>query len=486
MKSLHYRFPLVVVLLVSLVVGGCCAHDYGDALDKCLLFFEGQRSGKLPASQRMTWRKDSALQDGRYLGVDLVGGYYDTGDNVKFGFPMAFTTTVLAWSIIEFGKEIGEQLDHAKEALRWATDYLLKATSETNKIYIQVGDPYADHNCWERPEDMDTLRTVYAVDTNKHGSEVAAEMAAALAAASIVFKSSDPSYSNMLLERSYQVFDFADKYRGSYSDNSSLGVWVCPFYCDGNGYEDELVWGAAWIYKASNNTWYWNYVMENIGQLESQEFGWDNKEAGIRVLIYKDLIASNDSNSNDLIAKAEDFACAVLPESPWKNVNYSAGGLLVKPGGSNMQNVAALSFLLLVLARDLSSQNNFVRCDSAVAYPNRLVEVAKSQTDYMLGSNPLQMSYMVGYGQKFPQRIHHRGSSLPSIDQHPGRIGCQDGKPYFESEGANPNLLVGAIVGGPNITDAYADSRSEFVESEPTTYINAPMVGVFAYFKANG
>ncbi|KAL4564621.1 hypothetical protein LXL04_028687 [Taraxacum kok-saghyz] len=28
--------------------------------------------------------------------VDLVGGYYDAGDNVKFGFPMAFTTTMLS------------------------------------------------------------------------------------------------------------------------------------------------------------------------------------------------------------------------------------------------------------------------------------------------------------------------------------------------------------------------------------------------------
>ncbi|KAL4564636.1 hypothetical protein LXL04_028703 [Taraxacum kok-saghyz] len=35
--------------------------------------------------------------------VDLVGVYYDAGDNVKFGFPMAFTTTMLSWSVIEFG-----------------------------------------------------------------------------------------------------------------------------------------------------------------------------------------------------------------------------------------------------------------------------------------------------------------------------------------------------------------------------------------------
>ena len=48
------------------------SHDYGDALTKSILFFEGQRSGKLPSTQRMTWRKDSGLQDGFQIGVSLV------------------------------------------------------------------------------------------------------------------------------------------------------------------------------------------------------------------------------------------------------------------------------------------------------------------------------------------------------------------------------------------------------------------------------
>lgn len=45
------------------------SHNYADALSKCLMFFEGQRSGKLPPSQRITWRKDSGLKDGSDVGV---------------------------------------------------------------------------------------------------------------------------------------------------------------------------------------------------------------------------------------------------------------------------------------------------------------------------------------------------------------------------------------------------------------------------------
>lgn len=72
-------------------------------------------------------------------------------------------------------------------------------------MWAQVADANLDHKCWERPEDMDTPRTVYKVSTQNPGSDVAAETAAALAAASIVFKNSDPSYSQKLLQTAMKV-----------------------------------------------------------------------------------------------------------------------------------------------------------------------------------------------------------------------------------------------------------------------------------------
>ncbi|KAH7686828.1 Glycoside hydrolase family 9 protein [Dioscorea alata] len=449
-------------------------HDYADALMKSILFFEGQRSGKLPSTQRLTWRKDSALQDGHDMGVDLVGGYYDAGDNLKFGFPMAFTMTLLAWSMIEFGEYLGPEFGHASEALQWGTDYLLKATAEANKVYVQVGDPYADHNCWERPEDMDTARTVVYVDAQHPGSEVAAETAAALAAASIALRASQSDYADKLLQRSIQVFDFATKYRGSYND--SVGRWVCPFYCDFSGYEDELIWGAAWLFKATKNVQYLNFAVINGRKpVWPAEFGWDDKHAGISVLLSKD--------STEYYNKAEDFVCNTIPQSPTRTLKYSPGGLMFKPGGSNMQNPTSISFLLLVLSRYYGQQN--FNCGSVQVNPSTLVKVAKSQVDYILGDNPLQMSYMVGYGAKFPQRIHHRGSSLPSKDTHPIGFKCKEGTPYFQSTNPNPNLLTGALIGGPEPNDAFFDNRSDFAHLEPTTYLVAPIVGVLAYFKDN-
>ncbi|GAB2227715.1 hypothetical protein Droror1_Dr00009542 [Drosera rotundifolia] len=68
------------------------------------------------------------------------------------------------------------------------------------------------------------------------------------------------------------------------------------------------------------------------------------------------------------------------------------------------------------------------------------------QVDYILGSNPVSMSYMVGNGPKYPGKIHHRGSSLPSISAHPDKIQCSSEFSFMNSQSPNPNVLVGAIV----------------------------------------
>ncbi|KAK9665655.1 hypothetical protein RND81_14G126800 [Saponaria officinalis] len=484
----------LVLLIISLMIiktsFAIMKHDYGDALSKSILFFEGQRSGKLPPSQRMSWRRDSALRDGFQMinkkQIDLVGGYYDAGDNVKFNFPMAFSTTMLAWSVIEFRDLMDSDLEPALDAIKWATDYFLKCTSVPGVVFAQVGEGQADHNCWERPEDMDTPRTVFAVNTTSPGSEVSGEIAAALAASSMALRVSNRVYAARLLSRARTVFKFADTYQGSYND--SLGMWICSFYCDYSGYQDELLWAATWIYRASKLPFYANYVMNNIHKLEPpysggsfSEFGWDSKHAGINVLASKMDLAPR----NQFINNANKFICSVLPESPSNIVSYSPGGLMFKVGGSNMQHAISLSFLLIIHARFSSRTRRVITCGNVVVNPSRLLKIARQQVDYILGENPLNMSYMVGYGNKFPRKIHHRGSSLPSIRDHPSKIECRGGSEYFGRSDPNPNVLVGAVVGGPNIKDEYEDLRADFVHSEPTTYINAPLVGLLAFFKGH-
>ena len=70
--------------------------------------------------------------------VDLVGGYYDAGDNIKFGFPMAFTTKMLAWSVVEFSDLMGDELENAKATIPCVTNDFLKPTAESNIVFVQV------------------------------------------------------------------------------------------------------------------------------------------------------------------------------------------------------------------------------------------------------------------------------------------------------------------------------------------------------------
>ena len=52
-------------------------YNLNEVLEKSILFYEAQRSGKLPASNRIPWRGDSALNDRGSNGEDLTGGWYD-------------------------------------------------------------------------------------------------------------------------------------------------------------------------------------------------------------------------------------------------------------------------------------------------------------------------------------------------------------------------------------------------------------------------
>ena len=75
-------------------IKGTGKYNYGEALQKSLLFYELQRSGELPEVVRCNWRGDSCLHDGSDVGVDLTGGWFDAGDHVKFNLPMAYSAAM--------------------------------------------------------------------------------------------------------------------------------------------------------------------------------------------------------------------------------------------------------------------------------------------------------------------------------------------------------------------------------------------------------
>ncbi|KAG0452700.1 hypothetical protein HPP92_025092 [Vanilla planifolia] len=464
---------------------GEVTQKYADALSVALQFLQVQKAGKL-VNNKILWRGDSALNDGSDAGLDLSKGMYDAGDHMKFGFPMAFTATVLSWSILEYGDQMSavKQLDSAQDSLKWITDFLINAHPSDNVLFIQVGDPDIDHKCWQRPEEMKEKRPLLQINNKKPGTEVAAETAAAMAAASLVFKSINSSYSDLLLQHAKKLFTFANDHKISYT----VSFPDLQKYYNSTGYKDELLWAASWLYHATRDQQYLSYITVENGESYADWgrptwFSWDDKRSGTQVLLSRLNIFGTKESTNaenkglQMYQKtAEAIMCGLLPDSPTATSSRTDGGLIWIDKWNALQHPVAASFLA-VLYSDymMTSRTPSFSCNGVTFSSSDLRSFAMSQADYILGNNPMEMSYLVGYGDKYPQQVHHRGASIP-VNANTGCEGFQ----WLKSTEPNPNVAVGALVGGPFKNDSYIDNRNNSMQSEPTTYNSAVLVGLLS------
>ncbi len=427
--------------------------NYAEALQKSLYFYDAQRSGRLPENFRVPWRGDSALNDGNDVGVDLTGGYYDAGDGVKFALPMAGAMTLLAWGGIEFpaGYEKSGQMDYLLDAVRWGADWLMKAHPKPEVFYGQVGRGDLDHAFWGAPEAMQMPRPAFRIDADQPGSDLAGEAAAALAATSILFKKSDPDYAARCLDHARQLFAFADRRRGVYSDAISDAR---AYYNSFSGYQDELAWAAAWLAKATGQADYLakaekifrdSLAPTNWHGTQS----WDDKKYGAAILLVQ-------LTGKEEYEKAVDGWLKFWTGQGGDHVPTTPGGLAWLDQWGSLRYAANTAFLALIYA-DMPG----------VKQAARDREFAARQIRYMLGDNPRRSSYVVGFGSNPPLRPHHRAASGV------GDIG---------DPGPNRHVLYGALVGGPNAPDdnAYLDDRGNYVTNEVALDYNAGFTGALA------
>jgi hypothetical protein len=437
--------------------GGGGMFNYGEALQKALFFYEAQRSGDLPADYRVNWRGDSAMRDGADVGVDLTGGYYDAGDHVKFTLPMTSSMTLLAWGLVQYPDAYARsgQLDRIREAVRWGTDWIIKAHPEPNVFYGQVGRGDLDHAVWVAPELMTMPRPAFRLDPSKPGSEVAAEAAASLAAASIAFRTADPTYSATLLRHARELYAFADTYRGRYSDSIPDAA---GYYNSYSGYDDELVWGAAWLYKATGEASYLGkaeslYAARFAGQTMTWTHSWDDKRYGSAVLL------AGLTGRAGYKADAERYLdyWSVGIDGGRTRITYTPGGLAFLSGWGSLRYASTTAFMALLYG------------DTVRDPGGRYRDFATRQINYVLGNNPRNSSYVVGFGNNPPRNPHHRAAS-----------GVWDGN--VSNPTPNRHVLYGALVGGPESasdTD-YHDDRANYISNEVALDYNAGFTGALA------
>lgn len=85
----------------------------------------------------------------------------------------------------------------------------------------------------------------------------------------------------------------------------------------------------------------------------------------------------------------------------------------------------------------------------------------------------MKMSYMVGFGDNYPTQVHHRSASIPWDGQY---YSCEEGDKWLNSKEPNPNVLLGAMVAGPDEFDNFTDDRGKPLFSEPSIASNAGLV----------
>jgi len=470
--------------------------NYADALSRSLLFYEAQRSGRLPASNRVSWRRDSALGDAtarldannngvleasETITRDLSGGYYDAGDRMKYAYPMASAMTMLSWGVKQFESAYSRsgQLEEARAAIRWGTDWLLKAhetsgvgaSQQTVRFWAQVGRSNTDHNTWSDDLHIASPRPAYALDATHPGSDLAASAAAALASASIVFRSTDSAYANTLLDNARALYRFAYTVPGVYSQS----IPDAASAYGSSGANDDLAWGAIWLHRAvgaaGGNTqetqgWAANQTYLGIARAKNPGLGtwtqsWGDQEYGTAV-----LLAQADPTYNRAAVEGWLDHWTVRGGG---GVPYTSGGLAFLNGWGSLRYAANTAFLAAVSG------------DTITDHGGRYSGFAKRQADYILGDNPRGSSYMVGFGAVSSRNPHHAHAHLNGNPAYTGSNGWD----LFNANTPSQNLLVGALVGGPGSRDDfdYVDTIKDYQRNEVALDYNAAFTGLLAYLQ---
>ncbi|TDC72949.1 endoglucanase [Micromonospora sp. KC606] len=437
------------------------AFNYAEALQKSMFFYEAQQSGKKPAWNRVSWRGDSALTDGADVGLDLSGGWYDAGDHVKFGFPMAFSATMLAWGAVEYrdGYVAAGQLPHLLNNLRFVNDYFIRAHPAPNVLYGQVGKGDDDHKWWGPAEVMPMARPAYKIDASCGGADLAGETAAAMAASSMVFRPTDAAYADKLLTHARQLYTFADTVRKNYHECITDAT---NFYRSWSGWQDELVWGAIWLHRATGDAAHLAKAESEYDRLNTENqsatrsykwtIAWDNKQFGAYVLLAN--LTGKQKYVDDANRWLDYWTVGVNGEK----VRYSPGGMAVLDTWGALRYAANTAFAALVYSDRTTDATRKARYH----------DFAVRQINYALGDNPRKSSYVVGFGANPPKNPHHRtahgswwdSSKVPAETRH---------------------VLYGALVGGPSSPDdAYTDNRDDYVMNEVATDYNAGFTSALA------
>ena len=420
--------------------------NYYEALAMSLYMYDANACGSGISDGPLTWRGDCHTYDstasvGSLDGslksavdpdgdgkVDVSGGFHDAGDHIKFNLTIGFGISGLALSEY-LNPGIYEKAgckDHLIYELKWGADYLMKTTfldgsGNVAAIAHVVANGGEDHAIWSSPEVQTYARPIYWLTANKNNSAVCCEMAAGLAGTAYIVKDSDPDYAAKCIKYAKALLEFGQKHVGN------EGGGLADFYGTEAQYQDEEAMAQAWLWvcgegekpsRVPKNKDYGN------AQYDGWVYCWNKVWQGYSALMYK---ATGDQ------AFADELKVELESQGDLKVGTYNADGW-----GASRYNCAKQMDAIALANGDPDAQ---------------YAKAAKYQMDHILGENSLGYSFLLGYGDKWPVHIHHRGAN-----------------PGNDANGASSNpsakyTAYGLLVGGDD-KSGYQDQTDKYQYTE--------------------
>lgn len=403
--------------------------------------------------------------------VDVSGGFHDAGDHVKFGMPEAYSGSTLGWGFYEFRDqyEATAQDAHTKTLLRYFNDYFMKCTYLDNSgkaiaFCYQVGDGDVDHAYWNSPETDEMFRRGWFATEALPSTDCVSAAAASLAVNYMNFKDENPEYAAKNLKYAKALFEFAERCPTKSCNADGPGGYYVS-----SKWQDDYCWAGAWLYLATKEDHYLDEVLKNFDYYAPSCWThcWNDVWSGTACLI---------GEIDDLYDKdgqvLENRYKTLTNKSPYEEINFWSqiaktvdnwmigNSVIITPGGYSFLNQwgsARYNTATQLLALVYDKHHG----DTASKYSRW----AKSQMDYLMGNNPINRCYIVGYSDISAKYPHHRAAS--------GLSRCED-------PGPQKHVLYGALVGGPGSKDEHIDKTSDYVYNEVTIDYNAAFVGACA------
>lgn len=495
--------------------GNCHTEDYAIPLQPVDLEGADAKYGTNLSQEFIDEYRDILDPDGDGF-IDCGGGFHDAGDHVKFGLPGTYAASTLGWGYYEFPeayKDTGTE-EHIVDILHWFNDFYMKGTylDEDGKLVAfcyQVGEGNNDHNYWCPPELQDTkmllnfARPAYFATVDTPASDMCAGAAASLAINYLNFKDTEPEYAKESLKKAIALYDFARETHKEAED----GVEVLSLGYDGGFYTssydyDELAWAAVWLNICTGKQEYIDHII-SVDTSEVTETGgykytgyikriiqttgstwqniwvhcWDTVWGGVFAKLAP--ITNNERDwfifrwNLEFWSGEPHLKTAGLADEIW-NMDYQhykevdesdktyiamtpAGFSMLNEYGSCRYNTAA-GLCAMVYRKETAKFDE--------EYTG-FTDWAERQMEYIMGKNPMNRPYIVGYSETAASHPHHRaahGSTTFSMDD-----------PLDQT-----HTLWGALVGGPDIKDWHRDITKDYVYNEVAVDYNAAVVGDLA------